>query len=79
MNDFRDFLERYEGDLYNNDNDPISMHNKIWINFGSGVLQEPVSCYIDSLNYNVKRNLLSVVMHIPNQNDDVTTQFITKF
>ena len=79
MNDFRDFLVRYEGDLYNNANDPIGMHNKVWINFGSGVLQEPVSCYLDSITYNVKRNLYSVVMHIPNQNDDVTTSFLTKF
>jgi len=79
INDFRDFLVRYEGDLYNNSNDPIAMQNKVWINFGSGVLQEPVSCYLDSITYNVKRNLYSVVMHIPNQNDDVTTSFLTKF
>lgn len=79
MNDFRDFVVRYEGDLYNNSNDPIAMQNKVWVNFGSGVLQEPVSCYLDSITYNVKRNLYSVVMHIPNQNDDVTTSFLTKF
>ena len=79
MNDFRDFVVRYEGDLYNNSNDPIAMQNKVWVNFGSGVLQEPVSCYLDSIIYNVKRNLYSVIMHIPNQNDDVTTEFQTKF
>ena len=79
MNDFRDFVVRYEGDLYNNSNDPIAMQNKVWVNFGSGVLQEPVSCYLDSIIYNVKRNLYSVIMHIPNQNDDVTTDFQTKF
>ena len=28
MNDFRDFLIRYEGDLYNNNTDPIGPHNK---------------------------------------------------
>jgi len=79
INDYRDFVIRYEGDLYNNTNDPIGPHNKIWINFGTTVLQEPVSCYIDGMSYNVKRNLFSVIMHVPNQNDDVTSEFITKF
>ena len=79
MNDFRDFLIRYEGDLYNNNTNPIGLHNKIWINFGTGVLQEPVSCYIDAVQYNIKRNLYSVIMHVPNQNDDVTTDFSIRF
>jgi hypothetical protein len=79
MNDYRDFLIRYEGDLYNNNTNPISMHNKIWVNYGTSVLQEPVSCYIDSISYNVKRNLYSVVMHVPNQDDDISSDFIIKF
>jgi hypothetical protein len=79
MNDFRDFLLRYEGDLYNNNTDPIGPHNKIWINFGTSVLQEPVSCYIDGLVYNVKRNIYSTIMHVPNQDDDISTDFIIKF
>ena len=79
MNDFRDFVIRYEGDLYNNNTNPIGPHNKIWINFGSSVLQEPVSCYIDGINYNVKRNLYSVILHVPNQDDDVSSDFIVKF
>lgn len=79
MNDFRDFVIRYEGDLYNNNTNPISMHNKIWVNYGTSVLQEPVSCYIDSISYNVKRNLYSVVMHVPNQDDDISSDFIIKF
>ncbi len=79
INDYRDFVVRYEGELYNNNNDPIGPHNKVWINFGTTVLQEPVSCYIDGMNYNVKRNLYNVVMHVPNQNDDETSDFITKF
>ena len=78
MNDFRDFVIRYEGDLYNNNTNPIG-YNKIWINFGSSVLQEPVSCYIDGINYNVKRNLYSVILHVPNQDDDVSSDFIVKF
>lgn len=40
---------------------------------------EPVSCMIDSMEYNVKANTVSVVMHVPNQDDDVQTNYITKF
>lgn len=79
MNDYRDFVLRYEGDLYNNNTDPVGPHNKVWINFGTSVLQEPVSCYIDGMSYNVKRNLYSLVMHVPNQDDDITSDFIIKF
>ena len=80
MNDYRSFVVRYEGYLYNQGTlVPLSLHNKVWIDFGTGVLQEPVSCYIDSMTYNVKRNVFTVVMHIPNQDDDVTSDFKSKF
>ena len=80
MNDYRSFVVRYEGDLYNQGTlVPLSLHNKVWIDFGTGVLQEPVSCYIDSMTYNVKRNVFTVVMHIPNQDDDITSDFKSKF
>lgn len=80
MNDYRSFVVRYEGDLYNQGTlVPLSLHNKVWIDFGTGVLQEPVSCYVDSMTYNVKRNVYTVVMHIPNQDDDITSDFKSKF
>ena len=79
INDYRQNLVRYEGKLYNLLNDPFSLNNKVWINFGSSVLQEPVSCYIDSMTYNVKRNSFEVIMHIPNQNDDQASTFKTTF
>ena len=79
INDYRDFVIRYEGDLYNNNVLPLGLHNKIWINFGSSVLQEPVSCYIDSMSYNVKKNTYNIIMHIPNQNDDLSSDFVIKF
>jgi len=79
INDYRDFVIRYEGDLYNNNVLPIGLHNKIWINFGSSILQEPVSCYIDSMSYNVKKNTYNIIMHIPNQNDDLSSSFVLKF
>jgi len=79
MNDYRNFVLRYEGDLYNNNTNPIGLHNKVWINFGTSVLQEPVSCYIDGMSYNVKRNLYSAIMHVPNQDDDITSDFQIRF
>ena len=79
INDYRDYVLRYEGDVYNNNLLPLGLHNKIWVNFGSSVLQEPVSCYIDSMTYNVKKNTYSVVMHVPNQDDDLSSTFVIKF
>ena len=79
INDYRDYVLRYEGDLYNNNVLPIGLHNKIWVNFGSSILQEPVSCYIDSMTYNVKKNTYSIVMHVPNQDDDLSSTFVLKF
>ena len=79
INDYRDFVIRYEGDFYNNNILPLGLHNKVWINFGSSVLQEPVSCYIDSMSYNVKKNTYNIIMHIPNQNDDLASDFLIKF
>lgn len=73
LNDYRDFLIRYEGTLYNNEVNPVGLHNKIWVDFGSATLQDPVSCYLDSMTYSVKRNTYSVNMHIPNQNDDISS------
>lgn len=79
LNDYRSFVLRYEGDFYNNNVLPIGPHNKVWINFGSSVLQEPVSCYIDSMTYNVRKNTYSLVMHVPNQDDDLSSTFVIKF
>ena len=82
INDYRQSLVRYEGKLYNLTNDPFGLNNKVWINFHSqqpAELREDVSCYIDSMTYNVKRNSYEVVMHIPNQNDDQASTFKVTF
>jgi len=42
----------------------------LWINFGTTILQEPVSAIIDEMEYNVKQNLYRIVMHLPNADDD---------
>jgi len=79
LNDYRTQLVRYEGKLYNLQKDPMALQNKIWIDFGSSVLREPVSCIIDSMTYNVKRNTYEVIMHIPNQDDDISSTFKATF
>ena len=75
INDYRTSVKRYEGDFYRKDSseDPIQFHNKVWVNFGTSVLQDVVSAMIDSMEYRVKSNEYSVVMHLPNQDDDLET------
>ncbi len=79
MNDYRNFVTRYEVDLYNLEKTPLGLHNKLWVNFGSAILQDSLSCYIDSMTYNVKKNTYSVTMHIPNQNDDIANTLIKNY
>ena len=79
INDYRTNLIRYEGKLYNLQKDPMGLQNKIWVDFGSSVLREPVSCIIDSMTYNIKRNTFEVVMHLPNQDDDISSTFKATF
>ena len=72
INDFRKPLKRYEGEFYKNDNDetPLYFYEKIWVNYGSAVFQDVVSCIIDKMEYDVKQNRYKIVMHLPNQDDD---------
>lgn len=81
INDFREPLKRYEGSFYKDDSDvvPIYFYNKLWINFGTAVLQEPVSAIIDEMELNVKQNEYRIVMHLPNQDDDKVTYDLYKF
>ena len=80
LNDFRDFVSRYEGTFYNLIDEPIpvSLHNKVWIDFGSGTFRESASCYIDSMRYDVKANEYEMTMHLPNQTNDATADFAVK-
>jgi len=31
------------------------------------------------MSYNVKKNTYNIIMHIPNQNDDLSSDFVIKF
>lgn len=84
LNDYRNFLITYEGTFYNNNPTPIpvGMHNKIWINFVDGVEEthiDPVSCYINSITYSVKANTFDLTLHLPNQDDDVPSEYLVTF
>lgn len=71
-NDFRSNMQRYEGTFKSNFYKPLNMAHKIWVNFGSSVLQLPDTCYIDAMTFNLKRNEYKVNMHLPNIDNDVT-------
>jgi hypothetical protein len=81
INDYRNPVKRYEGTFYKDDNDtiPIYFYNKLWVNYTTSVLQEPVSAIIDELEYDVKQNSYRIVMHLPNQDDDKVSFDLYKF
>ena len=74
-NDNRDYMTRYEGTFRNLDIRNVGLHNKVWIDFGADTLQEPVSCYIDSMTFDVKKAEYRMEMHTPNQDDDALSTY----
>ena len=72
LNDRRDYLGIYEGTFYNNNAAPVSPRNKIWLNFGSAVLQERFSAIIKKMKYSVKSNQIKMRFYLPNPDDDQT-------
>jgi hypothetical protein len=75
INDNRDFMRRYEGTFIAQTEPFLSLHKKVWIDFGADVLQEPVTCYVDAMKYNVKGAEYSIRMHVPNQDDDTGSTY----
>lgn len=75
INDSRDHLTKYEGDFRNVGENNVGLHNKIWVDFGADILEEPVSCYIDAMTFNVKKGNYQIRMHVPNQDDDYLTTY----
>ena len=71
VNDYRNSGIRYNGTFYKDDSEeePIFFYDKIWVNYGSTTLQEPVACMIDNFEYDVKQNIYNITMHLPNQDD----------
>lgn len=75
LNDSRDFMVKYEGTFRGRRDGHLSLHNKVWVDFGADTLQEPVSCYLDAMKYDVKASEYSIRMHTPNQDDDVGSTY----
>tara|TARA_R110002020_G_scaffold469997_1_gene695457 strand:- start:402 stop:2423 length:2022 start_codon:yes stop_codon:yes gene_type:complete len=70
MNDYRDFVARYEGTFRNQVVEPLTFNNRIWFNFGA-IFQDDQSCYIDGLTYKIKSANAKVIAHLPNDDDDI--------
>jgi hypothetical protein len=75
MNDYRDFVVRYEGTFRNEIQNPLSMHNRLWFNFGASIAQDEQSCFINGLEYKVKSANAKVIAHLPNDDDDIDLKF----
>jgi hypothetical protein len=75
INDSRDYLTKYEGVFKNINTANLGLHNKLWINFGADVLEEPVSGYLDAMRFDVKAAEYEIKMHIPNQDDDALSTY----
>ena len=79
INDFREYLPRYEGTFFNYGFEHLSMHNKIYLDFGSDTFQETVSSYIDSMTHRLKSNEYDLKLHTPNQNNDLESIYQSKY
>jgi hypothetical protein len=77
LNDYRSFVPRYEGTLYNNNSKPITPLCKPYIDFGDN-FQGYQSEMIDGMKYNMKANEYSLIMHTSNNDPDVDATFQNK-
>tara|TARA_R110000744_G_scaffold122279_1_gene227202 strand:+ start:1491 stop:2741 length:1251 start_codon:yes stop_codon:yes gene_type:complete len=79
LNDYRNYLSRYEGTFQNISIEHIGLHNKVHIDYGGETYQDPVSCYIDAMKYDVKAAEYDMTLHMPNQNNDTTSSYVNIF
>lgn len=70
LNDYREFVIRYQGSFRNSKVKPMSFHNRIWFNWSVNDYDAQTSV-IDRLTYNVKDSIFSIKAHVPNDDDDV--------
>lgn len=75
MNDFREYVTKYEGTFRETQTRPTSLNNRILFDWPN-VLSEPQPAIIDKLKYNVKNAEFKVTSHIPNDDDDVALDFV---
>lgn len=77
LNDYRNFVPRYEGTFYNNNSKPITPLCKPYIDFGNEFKGYQAEM-IDGMTYKMKANEYSVIMHTPNNDPNVTATFQKK-
>jgi len=76
-NDFREFVTRKTGTFRVNQVTPFSIHNRIWFNWTTAEI-DAQSSIIDGLTYNIKDAEIKIKSHLPNDDDDVSIDTITK-
>ena len=77
LNDYRNFVPRYEGTFYNNNSKPITPLCKPYVDFGDD-FKGYQSEMVDGMKYNMKANEYSLIMHTSNNDPDVTATFQKK-
>lgn len=77
MNDNRTPMKVYSGTFRYDDEDVVTPLNKLWFNFTD--YQADVSAMIDKLRYDIKNAEYKISAHEPNQDDDVTSDYIEGF
>lgn len=76
-NDFRSFVERFDGTFRNVLRKPMSISDRLWFNFQNSIKNEQPTI-IDGLTFDVKENAYKIKCHLPNDDDDVSTQSIVR-
>ena len=75
LNDFRNNLEDVQITVKGDVPQPLAFHHKIWINFPRINEADAQSSIIDSMIARPKANTFDLMMHVPNQDNDVAATF----
>ena len=75
LNDYRNHLKYYQGNLVNLTTTPLAPHNKVLIDWDSVNYVETASCIINGGRFNVKGNQFEVAMYVPDQATDVANEY----
>jgi hypothetical protein len=71
LNDYRTYVPRYEATGYGNKNKPVTPLDKLFVDFKTHY-QDDQASMIDTLKYNLRRNIFKIITHTPNNDPDVT-------
>ena len=77
MNDNRTPMKVYSGTFRYDNEDVVTPLNKLWFNFTD--YQADVSAMVDKVSYDIKNAEYKLTAHEPNQDDDVTSDYVEGF